>query len=94
MNRIVRLSFEEDKRQDFTKVFKKHQQSMKENFSECISLEAFEDKKQPGLFFTFSVWQEPASLEKYRDSEYFREIWGTIKPWFNEKAQAWSLDKV
>jgi quinol monooxygenase YgiN len=94
MNRIVRLAFAIEKRDDFIKVFKKHQLSMKDRFEGCLSLEAFEDKKHPGVFFTFSVWKEEAALEKYRSSEYFREIWSTIKPWFSEKAQAWSLDKI
>lgn len=67
---------------------------MKINFQECESLEAFEDKKQPGVFFTFSVWKEETSLEEYRNSAYFREIWATIKPWFDEKPLAWSLDKI
>ncbi len=94
MNRIVRLSLIPDKRKDFIDVFKAHQKHMRGNFPECKTLEAFEEKNNPGVFFTHSTWEEENSLEHYRNSAYFRKIWGTIKPWFKERAQAWSLEEI
>ena len=41
---------------------------------------------------TYSNWNSPNDLENYRTSETFIGIWSTIKPWFAEKASAWSVD--
>ena len=33
-------------------------------------------------------------LNNYRNSELFKTIWPTIKPWFEVKAEAWSMQLV
>lgn len=60
----------------------------------CHQLDLFEDKEVKGLFYTLSMWDSEEGLEKYRSSEYFKDIWAKIKPWFSEKAEAWTLDKI
>jgi quinol monooxygenase YgiN len=52
------------------------------------------DINNPAIFITHSLWDSEEDLNKYRDSELFQSIWPTIKPWFAEKPQAWSLDNV
>ncbi len=93
IERIVRLKFKIDKRKEFLDLFENHLKSM-ENFKECQKLELLQDKHDPGLFFTHSQWSSLEGLEKYRSSQYFRDIWGSIKPWFEEKPHAWSLEKI
>ncbi|GLR17017.1 putative quinol monooxygenase [Portibacter lacus] len=94
INRIVRLSFHPDKKADFIQVFEKHQQAMPLLFPSCKSLRLLEDLHHNDVFFTYSTWDSEDVLEDYRASAYFKEIWGTVKPWFNERAQAWSLGEI
>lgn len=60
----------------------------------CEELSIYVDKNDPNTFFTISLWTSEQALEDYRKSTYFEEIWGKVKPWFNEKAKAWSLEQV
>jgi len=90
IKRIVKLTFSAEAREDFISVFTQHKIDMKA-FPACKKLESMEDIDQPGLFFTYSIWDSEEALEEYRSSDYFRKIWGTIKPWFDERPQAWSL---
>ena len=43
-------------------------------------------------FFTHSMWLNAQSLENYRQSEAFKEIWPITKAMFASKAEAWSLN--
>ena len=52
------------------------------------------DIRDPNLFFTYSHWENETALNNYRDSDLFQSIWPTIKPWFSQKAEAWSTEKV
>jgi heme-degrading monooxygenase HmoA len=52
------------------------------------------DINNQSIFITHSLWDSEEDLNKYRDSELFQSIWPTIKPWFAEKPQAWSLGNV
>ena len=92
IKRIVKLSFHREHTAAFKSIFEKHRLKMLEQ-NICDSLELLEDINAPGIFFTISTWKSEQDLEDYRASEYFNEIWSTVKPWFNEKAEAWSLVK-
>jgi heme-degrading monooxygenase HmoA len=91
MIRIVKLTFKEDKINDFLQFFDtvKH---IVNNFPGCEGMQLLQDIHQPTIVMTYSHWQKEDDLEKYRISPEFQHIWGTIKPWFSEKAQAWSVD--
>lgn len=93
IKRIVRLQFNPDKVEEFLNVYKKHINSMAKR-PECISLELLKEKGTLSTFYTFSIWESEDALHEYRSSEYFRDIWGRIKPWFSEKAQAWTLEMI
>ena len=40
-----------------------------------------------------SVWFSKNDLENYRNSDLFKETWKQTKTYFNDKPQAWSVDK-
>jgi hypothetical protein len=40
-----------------------------------------------------SYWKDAASLNKYRKSELFARVWGSVKTLFSERSQAFSLEK-
>ncbi|HRE73091.1 MAG TPA: antibiotic biosynthesis monooxygenase [Flavobacteriales bacterium] len=89
--RIVKLSFREDKIEDFERLFEKNKIAIR-NQPGCKGLRLLHDKTNPCIFFTYSDWEKEEDLENYRQSELFSQVWGTVKPWFTNKAEAWSVD--
>lgn len=57
-------------------------------------LELYQDKNNPETFFTYSFWDTEKDLENYRNSELFNEVWQYTKKLFNDKPEAWSVDKL
>ena len=91
--RIVKMSFNETMIDTFKSVFETHKISIR-NFPGCRLLELYQDKERPNIFFTYSYWNDEADLENYRTSELFKNVWSKTKIMFNDKPQAWSVDKV
>jgi quinol monooxygenase YgiN len=91
--RIVRFHFTEEGVLVFNELFKKHRMAMA-SFDGCLSLELFNETNQPLAFATISKWKSEQHLEAYRKSELFKTIWQKIKPYFSEKAQAFSLSEA
>jgi quinol monooxygenase YgiN len=91
MIRIVKLTFTEDKVTDFLSFFDsiKH---IVNNFPGCHGMKLLQDIHNPSIVMTYSLWKEEQDLENYRISPEFKNIWSTIKPWFSEKAEAWSVN--
>ena len=93
ITRIVKLHLQEEKVEDFLLLF--DQVVTKVNgFPGCQKMYMLRDINNQSIFITHSLWDSEEDLNKYRDSELFKLIWPTIKPWFAEKPQAWSLDNV
>lgn len=90
--RIVKMTFQQEAIPSFLETFDK-QKSFIAGFDGCSHLELFRDKKQNNIFFTYSHWKDEEALNKYRESDFFREIWSNVKLWFDDKPQAWSLEK-
>jgi heme-degrading monooxygenase HmoA len=57
-------------------------------------LELYQDKKNPCILFTYSYWETEADLDNYRNSALFDEVWTFTKKLFNDKPEAWSVDKL
>ena len=91
--RIVKLQFETEKVQDFLSLFDTVVTKVN-SFPGCYQMYMVRDIKNPNLFFTYSQWENETALTNYRNSELFQSIWPTIKPWFSQKAEAWSTEKV
>lgn len=91
MIRIVKLTFEENKITEFLTFFDsiKH---IVNNFPGCNGMKLLQDIHNPAIIMTYSLWEGEQDLENYRVSPEFQRIWGTIKPWFATKAEAWSVD--
>jgi autoinducer 2-degrading protein len=93
MIRIVKLHFHEDKLEDFLAFFETIKHKVRE-FPGCEAMRLLQDRERPSIVMTYSDWRDAADLETYRHSETFASIWSHIKPWFKEKAEAWSVDVV
>lgn len=91
--RIVKMGFQEDKIDEFLANFENNKSKIR-NFEGCEFLELYRDKHNTSRFFTYSYWKDEESLENYRDSSLFKEVWANTKVLFNEKPEAWSVDKV
>jgi len=91
--RIVKMSFEASNIDRFTNLFDSKKEYIR-NFPGCRLLELYRDKTNPNIFFTYSYWDTEEDLENYRHSQLFKEVWSQTKPLFNDKPQAWSVDKV
>ncbi|TXD85183.1 antibiotic biosynthesis monooxygenase [Subsaximicrobium wynnwilliamsii] len=91
--RIVKMSFEPSKIQEFLMNFDANKRQIRA-FEGCEFLELYRDKNNKDLFFTYSYWQTEADLEHYRHSELFKKVWSKTKPLFNAKPEAWSVNRL
>lgn len=90
INRLVKMTFRPDAVDHFLEVFSQHNSSIRQ-VEGCHHLELWQDENDPNTFFTFSRWGTTADLENYRQSDLFRAIWGTVKPGFAAKPEAWTV---
>ncbi len=91
--RIVKMNFKESNIALFLENFNMNKQKIR-NSKGCNLLELYRDKNEHNTFFTYSYWESEADLEAYRNSELFKVVWGKTKVLFNNKPEAWSVDKV
>ena len=56
-----------------------------------INLKFYQDENDDCVFFTHSTWLNVSSLENYKKSKLFGEVWPATKKLFAEDAVAWSL---
>jgi heme oxygenase (mycobilin-producing) len=93
IKRIVKMSFQPDKVEEFKALFKANWQQIKA-FEGCSHVELLQDVNNPSVFFTYSLWEDEGSVEKYRQSELFSRVWSATKILFNEKPRAWSVKEI
>lgn len=91
--RIVKMNFQPEKVDAFLENFHRNKEQIR-NFSGNTFLELYQDKNNKSVFFTYSIWESEEDLENYRNSELFNEVWTFTKALFNDKPQAWSVDKL
>ncbi|HPQ22040.1 MAG TPA: antibiotic biosynthesis monooxygenase [Saprospiraceae bacterium] len=92
ITRIVKMEFEPCRIDDFLSVFEASKLKIR-NFKGCHHLELWQDNSSPNVIFTYSHWENEASLDNYRNSELFQNTWEKTKVLFNAKPQAWTVIK-
>ena len=90
LTRIVKMTFEPENIPSFERLFKASQQGIRA-FPGCVHVKLLQDINDPRIFFTHSQWETEAALEAYRESEFFKGVWGQTRTLFAERAKAWSL---
>lgn len=90
--RIVKMSFSTKNINEFLEMFEEKKELIR-NSDGCKLLELYQDKNNPEIFFTYSYWKNESDLENYRNSKLFKNVWKKTKTFFNDKPQAWSVDK-
>ena len=91
IKRLVKLTFQEDKIEDFKEIFETSKNKIKA-MEGCEHVEVLQDITHPHVFFTFSIWDTEGSLNKYRESELFKTTWAKTKILFSDKPAAWSTE--
>ena len=90
--RIVKMSFYSKYITEFQEMFEEKKTKIR-NTEGCQLLELYQDKNNPEIFFTYSYWNKEQDLENYRNSDFFKTTWLQTKGYFNNKPEAWSVDK-
>lgn len=93
MIRIVRLEFKPEHTIDFNDLFESRKERIR-NVPGCTYLALWQDHHHSNVFYTYSLWQAAIDLENYRSSDFFKDTWATIKPWFKAPAQAFSTHAI
>ena len=93
ITRLVKLTIRPDSAAEFEAIFYRTQ-ALIENFQGCQKTNLFRVAGTESQYFTISYWNNEESLESYRASELFRNVWSTVKPLFSSKAEAWTLNGV
>jgi len=91
--RIVKLSFHNENVPAFLENFELMKEKIRSSPGNRL-LELYRDKDNPDVFFTYSYWDNEDDLNNYRNSELFYDVWTFTKKLFNDKPEAWSVDKL
>ena len=91
--RIVKLTLKKENIASLEQIFEETKNFIR-NFEGCLFLELYQDRKHPNIFFTYSKWEKEENLDDYRKSEFFRNVWGKTKLLFEEKPEAWSVNRI
>ena len=93
ITRLVKLSIRPESASGFETIFY-NTQALIEGFEGCQKTNLFKVAGAESQYFTISYWNSEESLENYRASELFKNVWSTVKPLFSAKAEAWTLNGV
>ncbi|MEI6815128.1 MAG: antibiotic biosynthesis monooxygenase [Bacteroidota bacterium] len=91
--RIVKMTFEPSNVEAFLELFNAYKEKIRASAG-CSRLELLKDHAADNVYFTYSEWEDEASLNHYRYSALFKTVWTQTKALFADKAEAWSLDRV
>lgn len=88
--RIVMMEFRPEARETFLQTFGAYREAIR-NQPGCHALTLLSDANHPNRFITHSYWDSEASLEAYRHSATFNEVWPLTKVLFAATPKAWSF---
>lgn len=91
--RIVKLGIDTKHIEAFLANFEASKEKIRD-FNGCNFLELYQEKDNKNVFFTYSYWTSETDLNNYRNSDLFKGIWAKTKPMFNDKPEAWSVNKL
>ncbi|NND71001.1 MAG: antibiotic biosynthesis monooxygenase [Rhodothermales bacterium] len=91
--RIVTMDFEPEDLDRFHRQFQKSREKIL-SFDGCYSVTLLRDIHDSSVLTTYSTWRDEASLNAYRNSEYFGATWRAVKVLFRSPARARSYYEV
>lgn len=93
LTRIVKLTIDPAKKEEFIQVFVSNKENIK-SFPGCNHLVLLQDHRFDNVFFTYSKWENTEAIQNYRNSELFEGIWKVAKSTFCAAPEAWSTDEL
>jgi len=87
--RIVRMTFVPEQVPAFLALFQATKQQIRQQPG-CRHLELWQDAETPNIYCTHSHWDDESSLNGYRKSALFGEVWPTTKKLFAAPPLAFS----
>lgn len=93
ITRIVKLTFDPSRIEEFKNLFKDTQHAIQSSKG-CIEVKLMKDVSKDNVFFTISKWESEEFLNLYRKSALFDKVWAQTKSYFNDKPEAWSVAEV
>ncbi|MFT5513639.1 MAG: heme-degrading monooxygenase HmoA [Bacteroidia bacterium] len=96
ITRIVKMSFRPEEAESFEALFESRKTLIAGSVG-CHSVELLKETTSTddgAVYFTRSIWDDETSLEKYRASALFAEIWPLTKAKFAGKPEAWTTKIV
>lgn len=91
--RIVKMKFKPEKCDEFLQLFERYHSQIS-GFKNCHGVELLQDIHDPSVYFTYSKWESEDDLNHYRNSELFKGVWSQTKALFDQKAEAWSVNRI
>lgn len=88
--RMVKMTFKPGTADAFLAHFDQHKNTIRHQPG-CRHLSLLRDAEQTNRFYTYSLWDSEKDLNNYRQSDFFKEVWGFTKTLFYEKPEAWSM---
>ena len=90
--RTVRMTFKLEEVENFLTLFEASKNKIR-NFEGCSHLELLKDSTLPNVFSIYSIWEDEAALNAYRNSKLFAGVWRETKSKFDAKPIAFSSIK-
>ncbi len=91
--RTVRMTFRPEEVDHFLSIFEASKEKIR-HFEGCHHLTLWQDYHASNVFTTYSYWEDESALNKYRDSQLFKEVWEPRQRCCLLKNQLHSLKKV
>lgn len=79
--RVVRMTFKEEAVETFLQIFEASKEKIR-SFPGCRHLQLLADAHAANVFSTYSIWEDEADLNVYRNSELFGQVWPETKRLF------------
>jgi len=94
IKRIVKMNIRADREVAFRAIFDEVKEAIRAQPG-CLGLELLRMERdgQPS-WWTISLWEAEADLERYRQSDLFSATWARVKPLFYDRSEAWSLTPI
>lgn len=83
------MTFQPDRVEDFLEIFNQSKEKIR-GFEGCQHLELLQDAHDSNVYSTYSHWDSEVSLNNYRRSALFAEVWPRTKALFAAKPTAYS----
>ncbi|PHI19285.1 3-dehydroquinate synthase [Lewinellaceae bacterium SD302] len=93
IQRLVQLTFREDATAAFEQILEESRSVIRQQAG-CLHMEAWRDVNEPTVYYTYSRWLDQDSLDAYRNSDYFGQIWPRTKALFSAKPRVFSAEKL